>query len=274
MFSIFLRMSLLFVIQSTLATNIIAQNDEGFIYGKIETISGSTYVGQIRWGKEEAFWNDVFNATKSTNTENTFSRYAKDKKSNNWWENIDGKILKIWEDTYSHQTHQFTCRFGDIKRIYPNQGKQLVCQLKNGVDINLLGGSNDVGETIVISDFELGKVNLHWNKIKSVSFENTPKSIEERLGNALYGRVQTEEDEFEGYIQWDKDERLSYDLIQGSTHAEKLEIPIGKIARIENLGNSSKLHLNNGKSIVLSGTNDVNNENRGIVVSVEGVGKN
>jgi len=42
-----------------------AQSDVGFIYGKIYTISGDTYQGQIRWGKEETYWTDHFNSTKT-----------------------------------------------------------------------------------------------------------------------------------------------------------------------------------------------------------------
>ena len=41
-----------------------AQNDQVFIYGKLTTIDGETYQGQIRWGKEEAYWTDLFNGTK------------------------------------------------------------------------------------------------------------------------------------------------------------------------------------------------------------------
>ena len=41
--------------------------DDGFIYGKISTIDGESYTGQIRWGKEEAYWSDQFNGTKEDN---------------------------------------------------------------------------------------------------------------------------------------------------------------------------------------------------------------
>jgi len=52
-----------------------------------------------------------------------------------------------------------------------------------------MGGSNDIGETIVINDFELGKINPHWSKLQVIGFENAPKSIEEKLGNPLFGKV-------------------------------------------------------------------------------------
>ena len=36
--------------------------DQGFIYGEITVKNGDTYQGPIRWGKEEAFWHDMFNS--------------------------------------------------------------------------------------------------------------------------------------------------------------------------------------------------------------------
>ena len=38
-----------------------------FIYGTITTADNQKYTGQIRWGKEEAFWFDYFNSSKPTN---------------------------------------------------------------------------------------------------------------------------------------------------------------------------------------------------------------
>ena len=44
-----------------------AQSDAGFIYGKVTTIDDNTYTGNIRWGKEEVFWFDMFNSSKPGN---------------------------------------------------------------------------------------------------------------------------------------------------------------------------------------------------------------
>ena len=53
-----------------------ADGDEGFIYGKITMDNGNTYQGTIRWGDEEAFWDDMFNSTKD---ENVFEQYLSDR---------------------------------------------------------------------------------------------------------------------------------------------------------------------------------------------------
>ena len=35
--------------------------DQGFMYGRVTTIDGKSYEGALRWGKEEAYWTDMFN---------------------------------------------------------------------------------------------------------------------------------------------------------------------------------------------------------------------
>jgi len=250
-----------------------AQGDQGFIYGTIISTSGATYQGQIRWGKEEAYWNDIFNATKTSTGENAYQKHVQKKISKNWWENLDGGLLRIWDDEYSSQVHQFTCRFGDIKSITPQGEGKVWCEFKNGLEVPLQGGSNDFGTSIIINDYELGVVKLRWSSIQKVEFEETPAKLEAKLGEALYGEIITSQEKFSGYVQWDKDERLDTDLIDGSTKNEKLSLPFQKVACIENMGNKSQLKLMNDKSITMYGTNDVNSENRGIVVSVEQLGK-
>ena len=52
-----------------------------------------------------------------------------------------------------------------------------------------------------------------------------------------------------------------------------MEIAFGEIACIENLGDKSQVQLLNGKTVTLHGSNDVNSENRGIVVNAKDVGQ-
>ena len=37
---------------------------DGYLYGTVETESDHRYTGFLRWGTEEAFWDDLFNSTK------------------------------------------------------------------------------------------------------------------------------------------------------------------------------------------------------------------
>ena len=56
-------------------------SDVGYIYGRVETVSGDHYEGELRWGKEEAFWDDIFNAGKAKNDN---LEYVDDKVAHTW----------------------------------------------------------------------------------------------------------------------------------------------------------------------------------------------
>lgn len=45
----------------------VSANDEGFIYGRITARDGSSCTGTMRWGTQECFWDDLFNAEKDDN---------------------------------------------------------------------------------------------------------------------------------------------------------------------------------------------------------------
>jgi len=68
-------------------------------------------------------------------------------------------------------------------------------------------------------------------------------------------------------IQWDHDERLSYEKLDGEADGRDLSIPFAKITNIRPLRSGSEVTLKSGRKFVLSGTNDVNYKNKGIYVT-------
>jgi len=94
-------------------------------------------------------------------------------------------------------------------------------------------------------------------------------------GTRLFGLVRTTEGDLEGFIQWDKSENVSGDLLDGEDEdGEDQEIRMGDIIRLERHSkNASKVTLSDGRTLTLSGTNDVNDANRGIMVEVASLGK-
>lgn len=250
-------------------TGLKAQNMEGFIYGKVYTRSGS-YTGQLRWGKEEAYWDDHFNTSK---VDNSYESYKARKKNRDI--NFDWRLFSIWEDKSSHTTHLFSSQFGDLKEIVNYGDKRIVVKLKNGEEVRLSGsGYNDVGSSIIVLDDDLGKITVRWDKITKVEFLPTPKTMDENLGKPMYGTVETyRKGRFTGFIQWDHDERIGTDKLDGDTRDGTVAISFDKIRKIEKRSNSSQVYLKSGREYQVSNTNDVNNQNKGIKVSIAGVGK-
>jgi len=254
--------------------NLKAQ-DEGFIYGKITTIDGNEYTGALRWGKEEVYWHDIFNATKTSNKYlEQLSPAEKRDVTKKDWGVLDWKIMSIWSDEYSNVLHQFGCRFGDISAIEITGRNQLILTLKDGSTMDLRGGSNDVGTYIRIHDFEIGELKLKWDRIERIDFMNTPSKLEDSFGDPLYGEVETVQDgKFRGFVQWDHDERVGKDVLDGNSGDGSVSIRFSNIKQIRKEGNRSRVELKSGRNMLIGGTNDVNSGNRGIIVSINGIGR-
>ena len=242
-------------------------SDLGYIYGTITTDSDKTYEGYMRWGKEEVTWHDVFNSTKRKN------KYKKPAKNKSIFNDIDWNISGLWSNNYGGSTRSFACLFGDIDRLESNSNEKVDVYFKNGEKVEVVGGSNDIGTRIVLQDAELGNLKLDWCNIDIIQFHSPPRGVVPDYDLALYGRLETRKGtEFEGYIKWDIDERLTTDILDGDNCCYKDEMPFTKITKIENNGNSSLVTLINDETIKMSGTNDVNDGNRGIGMYVEGIG--
>lgn len=97
----------------------------------------------------------------------------------------------------------------------------------------------------------------------------------DELSCRLYGIVKTRaNDLFEGYIYWDNDECLSTDILNGNYRRRKMEIPFSQIRRIRrDSRTTSWVEFENGKKITLSGSNDVDSGNRGVLVKDHRIGE-
>jgi len=170
-------------------------------------------------------------------------------------------------------SHVFACRFGDIRSISMRGGESVDVELKNGEIFHLKGGSNDIGTKVKIIDEEIGQMDIKWSRISTVEFMETRLPLKNNFGSPLYGTVYTSEGEFTGQIQWDHDERVGSDILDGETKDGDVSIEFNKIKNISKEGRGCRITLQSGKEMFLSGSNDVNSENRGIIVSVPDMGR-
>lgn len=245
-----------------------AQSPEVFIYGKVHT-GDQVYQGVLRWGNEEILWIDHFNAVKSKN--DYYQRFDTEKKDNSDWFSFDWRLSSIWENKST--IFQFTCQFGDLKQLTVSRGEDVNLTFKNGVEIKVNGsGYNDIGSAIHVYDEELGTIDIRWERIKKIEFFQAPTSLKFRE-RPLYGKVETSrKGTFTGFIAWDKDERIGSDKLNGKSRDGSMDIPFSDISTIEKRYDGSQVALKSGQEYFLTGSNDVNSSNRGIVVYLDGVG--
>lgn len=259
---------LLSLLGFALSTTLEGQDNGAFIYGTITTDSDEEYTGFIRWGKEELYWHDVFNAEKEEN----FNVPEKRKKES-LLDGIDWSLGSIWTNSECQScntNHVFACMFGEIAELEILRGERAELTFKNGSSIIVDGsGTNDVDTDIHMYDYELGKIVFDWDDLSHIQFHKAPPSEKAPYGSILYGSVKTERRKtFTGYIQWDMDERNGNDILDGETKYGDQKIPFEKISEIAkiNSGEAVEVTFQSGRKIELDGSNDCDSGNRGIGV--------
>ena len=241
-----------------------AAGGEGFLYGKVTTRDGKAYQGRLRWDDEEAFWGDFFNSSKEENpwVDEAPERERRGKRKVELF-GFDIASIEGWEHDGSRQ---FVSRFGDIARLEPGMGDEVTVTLKSGTRFELEGGSNDVEAKVTIWDASLGQIGVDWRHIRAIELLPAPASLavsEPRL----HGTVKTRSGDFTGYVQWDQEECLGNDELDGETDDGDMSIRMGNIRSIARRSRSSStVTLTDGRTVALSDTNDVDSSNRGIYV--------
>lgn len=234
------------------------------MYGKVYT-DRTTYVGPIRWGGEETFWTDLFNAGKRSN--DYAKLVPKDKDDKDWWSNYDWNFSSIWENKGT--SHQFTCQFGNLKEVVNTGRGYVILKLKNGGELQVSGeGYNDVGGKVQVLDEELGTMSISWDRVQRVEFMPAPAKLDLVFGQPLYGTVEGgRREKYTGFVVWDNDERLSSDKLDGDTDDGDVSFKFSEIESIEKSGDGCDVKLKSGRTVFLDGSNDVNNGNRGVLVA-------
>ncbi|MEW5995156.1 MAG: hypothetical protein AB1744_12280 [Candidatus Zixiibacteriota bacterium] len=255
----------------------IQADHSGRIYGRITTVDGDVFKGFIRWDKNEGNWVDVLDATKELPKRHY-------KKSHRKYRDKETTIkifgLEIGKESSRGfwSSAQSGIRFGHIKSLEATGDDEAILTLKSGQEIEFTGGGTDIGtgiREIVIEDEHEGEIEFVWDDLEAVEFMQSPKNAESNFSDRLYGTLTTRRgDEFTGFICWDVDELFTSDILDGEEGSRKRKIKFGKIMSIERYSSSgATVTLPNGEEMLLRGTNDVNDNNSGIVVCDPNLGQ-
>ncbi|RKX29913.1 MAG: hypothetical protein DRP47_00385, partial [Candidatus Zixiibacteriota bacterium] len=270
----------LIVIVFALGGSILAGERDGRIYGKIATIDGDVYEGLIRWDKNEANWVDVLDGSKDI--PKSTQRKSKRRRHRNRETSIEIFGIKIGEGSNTSwswsSSAQSGIRFGHIRTLEVIDDDKVLLVLKSGKEIELENGSTDIGSSIreiLIEDKNEGEIELVWDDLESIDFMPAGSGMESNLGTRLYGTLTTRRgDKYTGYVCWDVDELFTKDILDGEDRNRDRKIKFGKIASIERYSSSgATITLTNGDEMILKGSNDVDDDNRGITISDPGFGQ-
>jgi len=241
------------------ATRPAGEADQGFIYGRVTTVNGTTYEGRLRFGgDEEAFWSDDFIGVERENpwiTQLAPEQIPMRKHA------IELFGWKLGEHARRIDvTRPLRARFGELARIDAD-GKTVRVTLKDGSVVAL--NRSDA------SDFDGGvrvwdaRGTPHLDALYVRSIELLPTRAIADPPTRLYGTVRSRRGDFTGFVTWNREKRVGSDELDGSEQNVRFDT-IRSIER--HAHNSSRVTLGDGHEIVLSSTNDVGAGNAGILV--------
>ena len=261
------------------AQEALAAAHPGFLYGRVTTHDGATYEGRLRWGGgQEAFWGDYFNGAKEENPWAALVPVERLPKERRPLEILGFEIAE--RERPIDLGRLFMARFGDIARIEARgegsqatlaSGKALYpdvrVTLKSGTAVDLDRLSfGDFDDGVRVWDGRRGVVDLRPRQIRTI--ELLPTARLAAAPSRLHGTVRTREGDFTGFLQWNREECVGSDELDGRTGGGELVglryDTLRSIARSSR--DSSRVTLVDGREIVLSNTREAGQGNRGVYV--------
>lgn len=256
----------------------VAGQDSDRIWGRVDLRDGGQVEGFIRWDRNEGSWVDLLNGT----------RRASGAFQDLWLEAVEGEPVDrvrtielmgfriSWdEDDPEFGWAESGIRFGHLEEIIPLDRDAVLLRLRNGEEVELQGGSTDIGGAIrefLVEAPGRDPVELSWHQLARITFGPVPSSAVASAPR-LYGTVEDRwGTAYTGYISWDLDEILASDILDGESGGRDREIEFGRIAAIERDFDGSRVTLTNGEELVMTGSNDVGRGHRGVQISDPGLG--
>jgi hypothetical protein len=254
----------------------VTADNTGRIYGKITTVDDEVLEGLIRWDKNEASWVDILDGTK----EFRWREYRADDERKRRKYRDRRRRVRLWgvdvyvsgDDDWDYPSSaQSGLAFGHIQSMEIIGDDEVLLTLKSGEELELSGGSTDIGtgiREIVIEDINSGELELVWDDIDMIEFMASRSRDESVFGERLYGTMTTRRGwTFTGWVCWDVDELFETDVLDGEERRRTRRIKFGKIASIERYSSSgATVILKSGEELILRGTNDVDDGNRGVSI--------
>ena len=215
------------------------------LYATVEDRNGRSFRGFLTWGRHDVLESHTLDG---------------------FWEDVPG-LANPWDSG----KYERSFRFSEIRSLERNLCGPTVT-LKSGKVMRLCTEPFEPDPRPVrISDPALGLVEVEWDALRILHFEPSPGTPGYDAfdgGRPLSGTVVTREgEEIEGRIRWDADEEWSWELLRGSSNDVDFSIEFGNITHIEREEpEGARVTLRDGRSFVLTGRNDVGEENRGIFI--------
>lgn len=204
------------------------------LHGTVVSRSGTAFTGFIAWDLDELFTDDRLDA--------------------GW----GGDRISIPYDSVH-----------TIRRARPGATVTRVDGTTVEVDRGRDIGSRVSG--ILVSDHDLGQVDLDWREVDSVRFHAPDRDVAYdayQPGSSLRGTVVLRDGErLSGPLRWDNDERYGWEVLDGRADGIDFDVELSAVRSVRRLGTRRALvTLLDGRELELGGSNDIGLGNKGIVL--------
>ena len=247
----------------------------GCLHGTVVTDSGREVTGFLRNDAWDTWWDDILTATR---VDSPWIEYidedalAKERRAAYFREHgLADRLAYVLggEDRKIDITRQFLCRYGQVAGIVFDEDEATIETSDGGRHLVQRRGQDLRGEwTIVAGD----SVVLDGDEVRRIVFSPAPAGAAppwRRLG----GTVTTDDGILTGFVSWDRSECTDLDELNGEADGRDHDLAMGQVASIAKDRDGSLVTLRDGRTLHLTGTNDVNADNRGIGVEVAGRGR-
>ncbi len=235
----------------------------GEIQGTVETVAGEKHSGTIEWPDGSRFWDETLDCGRP------LAGDAPTEPKRDFKFSLFG--VRLFHDDDTDGLVGFAVPFGDIRSIVPQGEGEASIELRNGETVRVRRTGADLGTrgAAIGVESSSARVEIPWPDVRRVELAAGRPSgpAHERL----WGTATTKAGKFTGFVRWDLDESVPADELDGKTEGRDFSIAFREIAAIEPEGSrAAQVSLRSGRVVVLSGTNDVNADMRGLEIRPPG----
>ncbi|MEJ2187287.1 MAG: hypothetical protein P8Z36_15350 [Gemmatimonadota bacterium] len=205
------------------------------LYGTLVTRDGERFTGFVAWDADEALSSDI----------------------------LDG----------DEGRRRRKIPFSDITAIERDGSRAARVFLGDGHDV-VLRGTNDVDHSnsgIIVADPSLGEVRVDWDAFDRLDLKAPPALSYDAFdgGRRIHGTVYTRSGQsYTGDIRWDNDEEYTWEMLNGDLNDDtQMTIEFADVASVDHVSyRGCRVTLRDGRSFELRGSNDVDEDNKGIFI--------
>jgi len=274
--SLLLAATLPTVLSAALATptRAMPQEDPGRLWGRVTTVDGAAVEGFLRWDLGQGVTADLLTGLRAVTEEGLEVRRElaeADSADRRRSVEILGYRVTWKEDPERDAMIESGVRFGWIERLRPD-GNEAELDLGSGHTVRLRISGSGLGRGVRRVDIEQAdgeKSTVRWGRIREVVLLSPPRGVRSAAAR-IHGTVTASGGQtFTGWITWDADEAFLDERLD----ADEGTIPFSRLERIERASEGARVTLRSGERRLLTGSNDVDDDNRGIQISDPALGR-